>query len=623
MCGFVGYSATPRAAPLFAAALPSAIDALMHRGPDDAGCWIAADQQVGLAHRRLSIVDLSAAGHQPMRLHRHGLTLVLNGEIYNHPDLRERCLRSGYTDWRGHSDTEVLLVHLAVFGVQETLKCLQGMFAFALHDARAGTLLLARDRLGEKPLFYGCDGRNLWFASELKALMRLPMQPMRLRPDALGAYLASGYVPGDSCILEGAAKLPPGHVLTLKCHSGQLTCTSYWQLPASAPAAAQTLSRVALTDQLEHLLSAAVARQLEADVPVAVLLSGGVDSSLMTALAARHRRDVNTFTISFPGHPEDEASHARLIADHFGTHHQSLPALPSSAELMPALAHHFDEPMADSSMLPTWLLCHQVGQSFKVAIGGDGGDELFGGYLHYSRYLRLADCGKRIPLLLRRLLASAAAQLPLGTRGRSLALDLGTNFRSELPGQCRLFRPREVAWLLGQAPPLQPSLSIFDSDCEMQDDLLLRLCRHDALNYLPEDILVKVDRCSMAAGLEMRAPFLDHHLVEFAFRDVPSIYKASDAGRKLLLKDLAARLLPQGFDQRRKQGFSVPLAAWLQQGPFRDLVHGVLLSSRCMFERRAVKRLLKLQDQGHSNSERLFALTLFELWRQRYSIPSL
>lgn len=623
MCGFVGYSATLADAALFAAALPSARDSLLHRGPDDAGCWIASDQRVGLAHRRLSIVDLSSAGHQPMQLHRHGLTLVLNGEIYNHPELKERCVSSGYSDWRGHSDTEVLLVHLALFGAHDTLQRLQGMFAFALHDARADTLLLARDRLGEKPLFYGCDGGNFWFASELKALMRLPRQPMRLRPDAVSAYLAHGYVPGDSCILEGAAKLPPGHALTLTCHSGQLSCASYWQLPASAAASPPVLSRGALLDRLEQLLSAAVARQLEADVPVAVLLSGGVDSSLMTALAARHRQDVNTFTISFPGHREDEAAHARLIADHFGTHHQCMPALPSSAELMPALAYQFDEPMADSSMLPTWLLCHQVGRSFKVAIGGDGGDELFGGYLHYSRYLRLADRSRRIPLLLRRLLASAAAQFPLGTRGRSLALDLGTNFRSELPGQYRLFRPREVAWLLGQALPIRSSQVASDLGSDVQHDLLLRLCRHDALNYLPEDILVKVDRCSMAAGLEMRAPFLDHHLVEFAFRDVPSAYKASAAGRKLLLKDLAARVLPRDFDRQRKQGFSVPLAAWLQQGPFRDLVHDVLLSSRCMFDRQAVKRLLRLQDRGCSNSERLFALTLFELWRESYAIPSL
>ena len=619
MCGFVGYSSSNVAAQEASAVLPQLRDTLEHRGPDAFGLWTTPDKRVGLAHRRLSIIDLSSAGHQPMRLETHGLTLVLNGEIYNHLELRGRCIKRGFNSWNGHSDTEVLLVHLALYGLEATLQQLCGMFAFALHDQHQGTLVLARDRLGEKPLFIRSTPTGFWFASELKALMNLPGSVARIDARALGAYLSSGYVPSNSCILQGATKLKPGHFLVLDCATGSFRSSSYWQLPLPQ-ASYQSLDHLGLLNRLEALLQDSVVRQLSADVPVAVLLSGGVDSSLMTALAARYRSDVNTFTITFPGHPEDEDSHARLIAAHFGTTHHTMPALASSADLLPLLASQFDEPMADSSMIPTWLLCQQVSKSFKVALGGDGGDELFGGYLHYSRFLTMARRCRSIPLEFRRLLRLLASQFPIGFRGRSYGLDLGSDFNHEIPGLHRLFQPAEISSLLASSCSPFPTAKLCLDGVDEPMDLLSRLTRFDALNYLPDDILVKVDRCSMAAGLELRAPFLDHQLVEFAFRDVPSCFKATSSARKRLLKDLAARLLPYGFDLQRKQGFSIPLASWLREGPFRDLVHDVLLSGSCMFEPKAMKSLLRSQDRGYANSERLFALTLFELWRQSYAI---
>ena len=549
MCGFVGYSySSSQAAPQEASAvLPQLRDTLEHRGPDASGLWISPDKRVGLAHRRLSIIDLSSAGHQPMRLETHGLTLVLNGEIYNHPELRARCIHSGFKSWKGHSDTEVLLVHLALFGLEATLQQLRGMFAFALHDQHQGTLVLARDRLGEKPLFIRTTPAGFWFASELKALMNLPGCDSRIDVKALGSYLSCGYVPSTSCILQGATKLPPGHFIVLDCVSGSFRSSSYWQLPLPQ-VSYHSPDQLTLLNRLETLLQDSVVRQLSADVPVAVLLSGGVDSSLMTALAARFRSDVNTFTIAFPGHPEDEDSHARLIANHFGTTHYTIPALASSADLFPVLARQFDEPMADSSMIPTWLLCQQVSQSFKVALGGDGGDELFGGYLHYSRFLSMARRCRSIPVGLRRLLRSLASQLPIGFRGRSYGIDLGSDFNHDVPGLYRLFQPTEISFLLGLSSSPFPTANRCLDGVNEPMDLLSRLTRYDALNYLPDDILVKVDRCSMAAGLELRAPFLDHQLVEFAFRDVPSCFKATPSVRKRLLKHLAARVLPPGFD---------------------------------------------------------------------------
>ena len=619
MCGIVGYSTSPQAAHAASELLPRLRDTLEHRGPDASGLWTTPDRSVGLAHRRLSTIDLTSAGHQPMRLETHGLTLVLNGEIYNHPELRERCIQRGFHAWKGHSDTEVLLVHLALFGLEATLQQLCGMFAFALHDQQQGTLVLARDRIGEKPLFIRTTPSGFWFASELKALMNLPECDARIDAKALGAYLSSGYVPSNSCILQGATKLQPGHFLVLDCSTGTFRSSSYWQLPLPQ-ATLHSPDHLSLLNRLETLLQASVVRQLSADVPVAVLLSGGVDSSLLTALAARCRTDVNTFSITFPGFPEDEDSHSRLIANHFGTTHYAIPALDSSADLFPVLASQFDEPMADSSMIPTWLLCQQVCQSFKVALGGDGGDELFGGYLHYTRFLSMARRSRNIPLAFRRLVRSLASQLPIGFRGRSYGIDFGSDFNHELPGLHRLFQPTEISSLLPSSYSPFPLADRCLDGVNEPMDLLSRLTRYDALNYLPDDILVKVDRCSMAAGLELRAPFLDHELVEFAFRDVPSCFKATRSVRKRLLKDLAVRVLPPHFDLQRKQGFSIPLASWLQQGPFRDLVHDVLLSSACMFDSKAINGLLRSQDRGFANSERLFALTLFELWRQAYAI---
>ena len=325
--------------------------------------------------------------------------------------------------------------------------------------------------------------------------------------------------------------MQPGHFLVLDCSTGAFRSSSYWELPLPEPSY-PPLDHLGLLNRLETLLQDSVVRQLSADVPVAVLLSGGVDSSLMTALAARYRSDVNTFSITFPGHPEDEDSHARLIANHFGTTHYAIPALASSADLLAVLARQFDEPMADSSMIPTWLLCQQVSQSFKVALGGDGGDELFGGYLHYSRFLSMARRCQNIPIGLRRFLRSLASQLPIGFRGRSYAIDLGSDFNHDVPGLHRLFQPTEISSLLfSSCSPFPTANRCLDGVTEPMD-LLSRLTRYDALNYLPDDILVKVDRCSMAAGLELRAPFLDHQLVEFAFREVPSCFKATPYVRK-------------------------------------------------------------------------------------------
>jgi asparagine synthase (glutamine-hydrolysing) len=598
-------------------------DAMRHRGPDDAGLWWSDDGRVGLGHRRLAIVDLSPGGHQPMRLAAAGLTIAFNGEIYNFRELRAELEERGCT-FQTHSDTEVLLATYHLWG-DAFLDRLVGMFAIALYDEPRQTLLLARDRAGEKPLFYRAGAHEIRFASELKALMADPNLPRHIDATALDCYLAMGFVPGELCMLQGFRKLPPAHALRYDVRSGSMHQWRYWQLPVPPSTQATATDEPALLAELEALLEDAVGLQLMADVPVGVLLSGGVDSSLITAMAVRHSCQVRTFTIGFHGHgARDETPHARLVAQHFGTHHTALVAEPTLADLMPRLAAQFDEPMADSSMIPTFLVSQLVRQHCTVALGGDGGDELFGGYDHYSQLMCMQRSLGPLPLPLRQGAAAAAqALLPIGFKGRNWLHVLGTDLRTDLPLFASQFDARTRRELLAGRPG-QPRVAenILRQRTPAEPDLLQRATRMDFNDYLAEDILVKVDRASMLNSLEVRAPLLDHRLIEFAFGRVPGYLKATQTGRKILLKHLAAKLLPPSFDKQRKQGFSIPLASWLRSGPFRDLFWSVLTDAHCMFDPAAVRSLLAGQDRGRSNGERLFVLVLFELWRRAYGIAA-
>lgn len=599
-------------------------DAMAHRGPDDAGEWWSADGRVGFGHRRLAIIDLSPAGHQPMQDASEALTIVFNGEIYNFRDLQQELISKGHT-FRSHSDTEVILAAYREWGVN-CLARLNGMFAFALHDATQQTLFLARDRAGEKPLFYALANGELRFASELKGLLADLGSTRRINPEALDLYLAMGYVPGDRCMIQGMNKLPPAHALVFDLAKGSARGWCYWQLPEPpTPSSAGSLDEQGLLDELEALLEDSVRRQLMADVPVGVLLSGGVDSSLITAMAVRASSQVKTFTVGFAGFGKyDETEHARLIARHFGTEHIELNAGHVSTDLLPLLARQYDEPMVDSSMIPTYLVSQLVRQHCNVALGGDGGDELFGGYAHYDRLLWKKEKIDWVPMALRKVIAHAAGVvLPSGFRGRNWLQALGYDLNRELPLIATFFDGEARRQLMGggaDAPWPLVAERIWGSRVPVADDLLQRVTRMDFENYMAEDILVKIDRASMLNSLELRAPLLDYRIIEFAFGRVPSTMKATVSQRKILLKKLAARLLPPEFDQQRKQGFSIPLSDWLKSGPWRDYFTEILLDEQCLFNKKAVTDLIRGQDQGRNNQERLFGLMLFELWRREYKI---
>jgi asparagine synthase (glutamine-hydrolysing) len=600
---------------------------MSHRGPDDAGRWWSPDRRIGFGHRRLAVIDLSAAGHQPMADPDSRVCITFNGELYNYRELRGELEAAGAgACFRSASDTEVMLRAYLRWG-DEFLSRLRGMFAFALWDAQRGRLLLARDRCGEKPLFYWLDHHGtIQFASELKALMANPALPRVLDHEALEHYLAYAFVPGSLCMLRGVRKLPPAHALSWSLETGDVSCWRYWEPVIASPP--RTSSLEDLTDELQRLLMESVSGQLVADVPVGVLLSGGLDSSLITAAAAARANGggrLRTFTVAFRGHGRfDESRHARLVAEHFGTEHHELGAAEIGPELLPRLARQFDEPMGDSSMLPTFLLATLVREHATVALGGDGGDELFGGYRHYCWIPRVERLRALAPALLRRAVAAVGRALPVGTRGRNplVGFDGDANraiahidlyFGADV--RAALLRPLRLTGRVDSAPE-----DLKAADCPRELSPLRRAMVGDFRRYLPDDVLVKVDRASMLASLEVRAPFLDHRVVEFALGSVPDGALVHRSQRKILLQRLARRVLPPAFDVARKQGFSVPLARWLK-GSWGRYVGEVLADADPqLFDRNTLHALTQGQRRGVDNAKRLFALTLFELWRREYAV---
>jgi asparagine synthase (glutamine-hydrolysing) len=622
MCGIVG--AVRRDGAVDERVVRCGCDAMTHRGPDDAGLWRSADGRVVLAHRRLAILDLSHGGHQPMASPDGALHVAFNGEIYNFADLRDELGGDGFS-FATHSDTEVLLAAYQAWGTACVTR-LRGMFAFALHDARRGVLFLARDRAGEKPLFYRHGDGAFACASELKALLADPAMPRRLDPEALNHYLAYGFVPGARCILRGVHKLPPAHCLELDIARDMVRTWRYWDLPAATQAV--DADPEALVDRLDALLEGSVRRQLVADVPVGVLLSGGIDSSLVAAMAARvSPRPVRTFTVSFPGAGAyDEGPYARRVAEWLGTDHTELVAEPTSVELLPRLARQYDEPLADSSMVPTFLVSQVIRQHATVALGGDGGDELFGGYWLYGLMLQQQAVRRWIPRTARRAVgALARATMPVGARGRNHVLGYTGDFAESFSwvnlffdrGDRRaLLAPLGEAWVAGRPEEFRARESASGATP------LQQMTSADFRTYLPDDILVKVDRASMLTSLEVRAPFLDHELIEFAFGEVPDHLRATTREKKILPRRLAARLLPPDLDLTRKQGFSLPLGEWFR-GPwgafFDEVLSGI---PRELFDQRVIQSLLAGQRRGLRNAHRLFALTMFELWRREYGVTA-
>jgi asparagine synthase (glutamine-hydrolysing) len=551
---------------------------------------------------------------------KNGNVIVFNGEIYNYKELKNELQKFGY-DFFSTSDTEVILAAYDKWGT-DCISKLNGMFAFGIYNKKDNVVILARDRSGEKPLFYFSNGSDLYFASELKALIANNNLPRKINYDSLDCFLSSGYVPGENCILNGYKKLPAAHTLIFDMNEGNLKVSKYWNLQAFQNSSS-FIDESQLLDDLELLLQNAVEKQLVSDVNVGVLLSGGVDSSLITAMASRASSNVDTFTISLPGHDIfDESKHAQLISNYFGTNHVELMADVPSSDLLLKLARQFDEPIIDSSMIPTFMISELLSKYCKVALGGDGGDELFGGYGHYSIINNINQRFGALPLSIRKTIAYLARTiLPIGLYGRNWLQLLGQDLNHSLPLISPHFDKVNRRLLLkNKMPNIGISENIFKNAIPIDPNLISRATKYDFQNYLAEIILVKVDRASMLNSLEIRAPFLDKNLIEFAFSMVPSNLKVSTHGSKILLKRLAEKILPKEFDLKRKQGFSIPLGSWISDGKFKDFFKDVLLDNDSIFDKKIINDLFDGQKRGRRNEERLFGLVMLELWKREYKI---
>jgi asparagine synthase (glutamine-hydrolysing) len=625
-------------------------DQLVHRGPDDSGTWADPAAGLGFGFRRLSILDLSPAGHQPLCSASGRYVIVFNGEVYNFGELRAELEPLGH-HFRGHSDTEVMLAAIEEWGLEDALRRFVGMFAFALWSGRDRVLHLVRDRLGIKPLYYGFAGSVLLFASELKAIHAYPGFTGEIDHNALALLMRHNYIPHPYSIYRGVSKLPPGCLISFpfdhRQDPAQASPRPYWSLREVAERGAREPFRGSeeeAREELDSLLRESVRLRMIADVPLGAFLSGGIDSSTVLALMqAQSTRPVKTFTIGFEDASYNEAAFAKPVAAHLGADHTELYVTPEEARaVVPKLPALFDEPFADSSQIPTHLISVLARRQVTVSLSGDGGDELFGGYTHYTRAPWLWDRVRWIPRPLRRALAAAIAwpdtatynrflggSRPIfsqharpGTAGEKIhklaqALAVGDSWELHRHFSSHWKRPAELVIGAEEPPTLftdsrrQPALS----------DFVQRMLVADALSYLPDDILTKVDRASMGVSLEVRVPILDHRVVEFACH-LPLDMKIRHGQGKWLLRQVLHRYVPPAKIERPKMGFSAPIGAWLR-GPLRDWAEALLAEERLRREGYLQPQPIRKVWAEHLSGDRdaqdmLWDVLMFQAWLERW-----
>ncbi|HEU0098279.1 MAG TPA: asparagine synthase (glutamine-hydrolyzing) [Allosphingosinicella sp.] len=652
MCGIAGYigGRFDQGGQGARAVLARMTGAIAYRGPDSAGAWLEPEHKVALGHRRLAILDLSPAGEQPMTSPSGRYVTVYNGEIYNHLELRERLAGP----WRGHSDTETLLAAIEAWGLEKALNECAGMFALALWDRQEKLLVLARDRLGEKPLYYGWQGTGaesaFLFGSELKALARHPAFRREIDRRALALFTRFNYVPAPHSIYSGIAKLPPGSFLTLRAGDKAPVVRPYWsaaEVAASGASAPLDIGPEEATDELERLLSKTVSQQMISDVPLGAFLSGGVDSSTVVALMqAQSSRPVKSFSIGFSDPAYNEAEHAGAVARHLGTDHTELYVQPEDAlAVIPSLPSIYDEPFADASQIPTLLVSRLARKQVTVALSGDGGDELFAGYNRYRLAARNWGRIAKLPRPLRSAVARgliafspeqwnkvAGAFAPIlprslrvslpGEKVHKAALGLASGSADELyQGLVSSWRdPGEI--VIGGAEPATLGSETLDrldglGICE-------RMMALDMLTYLPDDILAKVDRAAMSVSLETRVPLLDHRVVEFAWR-LPLDLKLRGGETKWVLRQLLYRHVPRTLIERPKMGFGIPIDAWLR-GPLKgwaeELISERRLAGEGYFRPGPIRAAWDAHQSGRANRQyQIWAILMFQSWLEGQSAP--
>ena len=652
MCGIAGLLSSQTVEPT---QLRRMTDAIAHRGPDDGGAWTDADAGVHLGFRRLSIVDLSPAGHQPMASDDGRYVVTFNGEIYNHGDLR-RDLDSGVPRaWRGHSDTETLVAAISAWGLEPAIRRCVGMFGMAIWDRRERLLHLARDRFGEKPLYYGWVGGDFVYGSELKCLRTHPRFGNAVDRRALGLLASRAYIPAPHSIFQGVFKLEPGCILTVSPEGARVPLADapvpdgppapcrvarYWRYRDVVAAGLSNpfTDEADALEQLDHALGQAISGQSVADVPVGAFLSGGIDSSTIVALYRRHSSaKVRTFSIGFEEAGFNEAQHAEAVAAHFGTdHNERYVTVAETRDVIPLLPQMYDEPFADSSQIPTHLVSRFAREQVTVALSGDGGDELFGGYNRYLSAARVWGHLAKLPAPVRGAVGRTLAALPASAWNR-LAAALPGERPSHFGGKVRKgFRTMASASSLqdvftsfldewsGEPSPVigderGNGVGAFDFGFGASAPDATRMMYADAVSYLPDDILCKVDRAAMAASLETRVPFLDHRVAAVAAR-IPAAMNIRGGQGKLMLRELLYREAPRALFQRPKAGFGIPVGDWLR-GPLRDWAEDLLEPARMRgegyFDVDAVRRRWSQHLTGTRDSTAaLWAILTFQAWNR-------
>jgi asparagine synthase (glutamine-hydrolysing) len=632
ICGFIDFGDSADASEA-RAVLERMMLQLRHRGPDDSGTWMDPESRVFLGHTRLAVIDLSPEGRQPMTSACGRYVVVFNGEIYNHRDIRSQLDLSEFgISWRGHSDTETMLAAVSCWGLSAALRRFNGMFSFALWDKRERALHLVRDRVGEKPVYYGWMGDLLLFGSELKALRAHPKWRGRIDRNALALFMRHNYVPAPFSIYEGIKKLPPAAVVTFRRIYGQQwpEPSYYWSFREIAEFGCAHPFQGGFEQAKEvfhDLLMNAVGLRMQADVPLGAFLSGGVDSSTVVALMqAQSLRPVNTFSIGFKEASSDEAGFARAVATHLGTAHTELYVTPREAmDVIPNLPTLYDEPFADVSQIPTFLVSQLARRHVTVALSGDGGDELFGGYDRYQKASRLWAAIGWVPQEARIGIASMLESL----RPRPVWQKVAGVLRT--PSKELLYRRLITNW---NSPETQIVLEANEPATRLSDpsawpklsDFKHYMMYQDTVGYLPDDILVKLDRASMAVSLEGRVPLLDHRIVELAWR-LPTAMKMKRGQTKRLLRQVLERYLPGEMFDRPKMGFGVPIGSWLR-GPLRDWAEDLLAESRLReagflcpapIRTKWLEHLAGRQDWQYH----LWEILMFQAWLENERLPAL
>lgn len=647
MCGIAGF-VDPSSKYNGSDVLRTMAHQLAHRGPDDTGIWLDGDLGIGLSHTRLSIVDLSAGGHQPKESSTGRFIIIFNGEIYNHRQLRQACKEKNHK-FNSTSDTEVLLSCIELWGLEKALDMLIGMFAFVLFDKVEKTLRLVRDRLGEKPLYYGWQRRVFLFGSELKAMRCHPAWEGELNRKALANYMSYGYVPGDECIHLGINKLLPGNILTLDLKKKHLEpkLSTWWSVAHILGNSKVPLFSGTLVDaeiEIQALARTILDDQIYADVPVGVLLSGGIDSSFVAATAqSLSSSQIQTFTIGFREQDHDESTYAKSIANALGTKHSEWFISPTEVlNVVPNLAHCYDEPFSDSSQIPTFLAYQLAGGSTKVVVTGDGGDELFGGYNRHFWAPRICGLINTLPIGPRRVFQKILLTVPTNywevlfnqlvrLTPKHLRIPSAAEKMQKLIKllDCRTERDSYETLIKNHGESLvighEPRNIIDDQDqiWNLASSFAERMMLIDSVTYLPDDILVKVDRASMANSVESRAPFLDHRMVQLAL-SLPMDFKVSHGAGKKVIKRSLARILAPELTNRPKKGFSIPIGDWLR-GPLRslaeDLLSPQLLARQGYFDSERIRTIWKEHiDQKRNNQAVLWQLVVFQSWLQENNV---